>query len=196
MPRPPRRGDAWSRLPTRPRWRNSAPPRLGRIQTLFFAALAARPRLQGRMNSQACARPAGVNQPSKLPPDSLNQPRLSLYSLAARARLPHALAPQSGGNWMPRRKRESSNLDPRCRSRIRKIPRGSAIYVPPPVPSPRGTPPSPMLLQPPPVAPYQPPAINSFSGRVTQCLYSFPLNAGLGNNPTDRDTYVRSCVNN
>ena len=40
-----------------------------------------------------------------------------------------------------------------------------------------------------------PPATPSFSDRVTSCLQSFPLNAGIGNNPTDRDTYVRQCVN-
>jgi hypothetical protein len=78
--------------------------------------------------------------------------------------------------------------------RLSKIPQGSSTYVPPPVPSPRGGPPSPVLLQPPP-APYNPPPINSFSDRVTQCLHSFPLNAGLGNNPTNRDAYVRSCAN-
>ena len=55
--------------------------------------------------------------------------------------------------------------------------------------------PPPMLRQPT-LAPYQPPPINSVSDRVTQCLHTFPLNAGLGNNPTNRDFYVRSCVNN
>ncbi len=37
--------------------------------------------------------------------------------------------------------------------------------------------------------------INTFSDRITNCLHSFPLNAGLGNNPTERDFYVRSCAN-
>jgi hypothetical protein len=31
---------------------------------------------------------------------------------------------------------------------------------------------------------------------VTNCLHSFALNAGLANNPANRDLYVRSCVNN
>jgi hypothetical protein len=43
---------------------------------------------------------------------------------------------------------------------------------------------------------YKPPSINSVGDRVTNCLHSFPLNAGLGNNPTNRDLYVRSCVGN
>ena len=75
-----------------------------------------------------------------------------------------------------------------------KIPRGSSAYVPPPVPSPSGGPPSPILLRPQ-VTPYQPPAINSFSDRVIGCNQSFTFNAGIGNNPTNRDAYVRSCAN-
>jgi hypothetical protein len=75
-----------------------------------------------------------------------------------------------------------------------KIPRGSSSYVPPPVPSPLGGPPSPTLLRPQ-VAPYQPPAINSFSDRVINCNQSFTFNAGVGNNPTNRDAYVRQCAN-
>ena len=31
---------------------------------------------------------------------------------------------------------------------------------------------------------------------MTNCLHLLPLNAGLGNNPANRDLYVRSCVNN
>ena len=75
-----------------------------------------------------------------------------------------------------------------------KIPRGSSTYVPPPVPSLSGGPPSPALLRPQ-VAPYQPPPINSFSDRVIGCNQSFTFNAGVGNNPTNRDAYVRSCAN-
>ena len=41
------------------------------------------------------------------------------------------------------------------------------------------------------VAPYQPPAINSFSDRVIGYNESFTFNAGVGNNPTNRDAYVR-----
>ena len=42
---------------------------------------------------------------------------------------------------------------------------------------------------------YRPPPINSFSDRVNNCNHSFPLNAGIGNNPTDRSAYVRQCAN-
>jgi hypothetical protein len=60
----------------------------------------------------------------------------------------------------------------------------------PPVPSP-----SPLPLQPA-LPVYKPPPINSVGDRVTNCLHSFRLNAGLGNSPTNRGFYVRSCVNN
>jgi hypothetical protein len=79
----------------------------------------------------------------------------------------------------------------RCAECPRTIPRGSSTYLPP-VPSPG--PPSLAPVRPP--APYTPPPINSFIDRVTQCNLSFPLNAGLGNNPSGRDAYVRYCANN
>jgi hypothetical protein len=41
------------------------------------------------------------------------------------------------------------------------------------------------------VTPYNPPAINSPSDRVIQSNQSFPLNGGLGNNPSNRDAYIR-----
>jgi hypothetical protein len=82
--------------------------------------------------------------------------------------------------------------DPQQRAeRPRTLPRGSGAYLPP-VPSPG----APSLVPIRPLAPYTPPSINSFSDRVTQCNLSFPLNAGLGNNPGTRDAYVRYCANN
>ena len=54
-----------------------------------------------------------------------------------------------------------------------------------------GLPRTPLLVQPPAVAPYNPPPISNPSERVMQLNQSFPLNAGLGNNPTNRDGYVR-----
>lgn len=41
----------------------------------------------------------------------------------------------------------------------------------------------------------KPPPINSVGDRVANCLHSFALNGGLANNRTNRDFYVRSCVN-
>jgi hypothetical protein len=40
-------------------------------------------------------------------------------------------------------------------------------------------------------APYIPPPINNPSAQINQLNQSFPLNQGLGNNPTDRDAYIR-----
>jgi hypothetical protein len=72
-----------------------------------------------------------------------------------------------------------------------KIPRGSSTYIPPPNPSPYANPPPP-LTKPPGV--YTPPPINSYSDRVTNCIHSYPLNKGIGNNPTDQQAYVRQCA--
>ena len=67
--------------------------------------------------------------------------------------------------------------------------RGSSGYVAP-------TPlPAPTLSQPTVIAPYQPPPINNPSERIMQLNQSFPFNAGLGNNPTDRDAYIRYNLN-
>jgi len=68
------------------------------------------------------------------------------------------------------------------------IPRGSASLVPAGSSS---LPRTPSLGPPLAVTPYNPPAINSPSDRVIQSNQSFPLNGGLGNNPSTRDAYIR-----
>jgi hypothetical protein len=78
--------------------------------------------------------------------------------------------------------------------RPRKVPRGSGGYIPPPVPSPSAGSPPAVLLQPAP-APYRPPPIKSFGDRVTDCIHSYPLNKGIGNNPIDQQMYIRQCAN-
>jgi hypothetical protein len=72
------------------------------------------------------------------------------------------------------------------------IPRGSSTYIPPPVPSPYASSPPP-LTQPPGV--YQPPPINSFGDRVIDAIHSYPLEKGIGNNPTDQQMYIRQRAN-
>jgi hypothetical protein len=74
----------------------------------------------------------------------------------------------------------------------RPHPRGSSTYIPPPVPSPSARN-LPALQSGPGV--YQPPKINSFGDRVINCIHSYPLNAGIGNNPTERQAYIRQCAN-
>jgi hypothetical protein len=54
---------------------------------------------------------------------------------------------------------------------------------------------TPSLTVPPPSAPYIPPPVSNPSERVMQSNQSFPFNGGLGNNPTDRDTYIRYNLN-
>ena len=75
------------------------------------------------------------------------------------------------------------------------IPRGSGNYIPP-ISSAGGLPRTPSLsVQPPAVTPYNPPTISNPSERVMQYNQSFPLNGGLGLNPTNRDAYIRYQLN-
>ena len=74
--------------------------------------------------------------------------------------------------------------------RPRVTPRGSSgRYVASPQPTPS------LTLTQPPVGPYIPPPVNNPSERINQLNQSFPLNRGLGNNPTDRDSYIRYNLN-
>ncbi|MBN8966648.1 MAG: hypothetical protein J0H89_15055 [Rhizobiales bacterium] len=68
--------------------------------------------------------------------------------------------------------------------------------LPPVNPSPNSpnSPPAAALIKPAP-APHRPPSITTYGDRVTNCIHSFPLNAGIGNNPTNQQSYVRQCAN-
>jgi hypothetical protein len=70
------------------------------------------------------------------------------------------------------------------------IPRGSASFVPP-ISSVTPLPRTPLVSSPPPAAAYNPPPVSNPSERITQFNQSFQFNKGLGNNPTNRDAYVR-----
>jgi hypothetical protein len=82
--------------------------------------------------------------------------------------------------------------------RPRTVRRGSSSFtdIPPVNPSPNSpnSPPAAALTRPAP-APYRPPPITTYGDRVTNCIHSFPLNAGIGNNPTNQQSYVRQCAN-
>jgi hypothetical protein len=74
----------------------------------------------------------------------------------------------------------------------RKIPRGSSTYIAPPVPSPNTgratvTPATPGV--------YKPPPITTFGDRATDAIHSYPLEKGIGNNPTDLQSYIRQRAN-
>jgi hypothetical protein len=78
-------------------------------------------------------------------------------------------------------------------SRPVRIPRGSSTYIPPPVPSPYGSTIGVTTGQA--VQPYNPPPITTFGDRVNNAIHSYPLNKGLGNNPTDMQMYIRQNSN-
>ena len=79
-----------------------------------------------------------------------------------------------------------------------RIPRGSSSYVdiPPPVPSPysNNSPPAAALTQPV-VQPYRPPPIVTPGDRAIDAIHSFPLQGGIGNNPTNQQEFIRQRVN-
>ncbi len=78
----------------------------------------------------------------------------------------------------------------------RPRPRGSSgAYIPPVNPSPNAGPTPQQILNQQTVQPYKPPPINTFSDRVSNCIQSYPLNAGIGNNPRDQQSYIRQCAN-
>jgi hypothetical protein len=74
--------------------------------------------------------------------------------------------------------------------RPRVTARGSGgPYIAPPLRAPS------LTLTQPSAAPYIPPPVNNPSERINQFNQSFPLNGGLGNNPSDRDAYIRYNLN-
>jgi hypothetical protein len=48
-----------------------------------------------------------------------------------------------------------------------------------------------LSLPQPSAGPYIPPPVNNPSAQINQLNHSFPLNGGLGNNPINRDAYIR-----
>ena len=52
-----------------------------------------------------------------------------------------------------------------------------------------------LTLTQPTTGPYIPPPIRNPSAEINQLNQSFPFNAGLGNNPTNRDAYIRQNFN-
>jgi hypothetical protein len=52
-----------------------------------------------------------------------------------------------------------------------------------------------LTLSQPSTGPYIPPPVSNPSAGINQLNQSFPLNGGLGNNPTNRDAYIRYNLN-
>ena len=76
-----------------------------------------------------------------------------------------------------------------------QIPRGSSTYIPPPNPSPYSSSNPPAALTQPAPAPYQPAPITTFSDKVNNAIHAYPLERGIGNNPTDQQMFIRQRVN-
>ena len=72
-----------------------------------------------------------------------------------------------------------------------RIPRGSGGYVRPSVPVNVGA----GVATPPAAQVYRPPPITSFGDRATNAIHSYPLQKGIGNNPTDLPSYIRQNAN-
>jgi hypothetical protein len=101
---------------------------------------------------------------------------------------------QGFGSQSKRTRTTVPEADPVLRA-DRPRPRGSSTYIPPVNPSLNAGPSPQQILNQPTVQPYKPPPINTFSDRVGNCIMSYPLNAGIGNNPRDQQSYIRQCAN-
>ena len=77
----------------------------------------------------------------------------------------------------------------------RPRPRGSSTLIPPVNPSPNAGPTPQQIINQQTAQPYRPPPINTYSDRVGNCIQSYPLNAGIGTNPRDQQSYIRQCAN-
>jgi hypothetical protein len=99
---------------------------------------------------------------------------------------------EEGGKPLKKRDRkaiERPDAEPRKKPEPKARPRGSS-YIPP-----TALPRTEAITIPQAPGVYTPPRVNTFGDRVINCNHSFPLNAGIGNNPTDRGSYVRQCAN-
>ena len=53
----------------------------------------------------------------------------------------------------------------------------------------------PAALTQPTLQPYNPPPITTFSDKVNSAIQAYPLQKGIGNNPTDQQQFIRQRVN-
>jgi hypothetical protein len=133
--------------------------------------------------------------------------RISRPAVSQTDRVPRTLVPTDRegtpiimqGYRSPAMMRDAGEPAPEPRQRADRpvrVPRGSSTYIPPPNPSPYSpnSPPASALTQPPP-APYQPAPITTFSDRVNGAIQAYPLQKGIGNNPTDQQEFIRQRLN-
>lgn len=89
------------------------------------------------------------------------------------------------GMGCPKRVARGEDQEPTPRGPRRRARGSGGPYIPAyqPIPSLGGSQPS--------VGVYIPPPVSNPSAQINQLNQSFPFNAGLGNNPTNRDAYIR-----
>lgn len=87
---------------------------------------------------------------------------------------------------------EQTEIQPsRTRQTLRgPVPRGSSGYV-----APVALPRTGSISSQPTVQPYNPPPITTFSDRVNSAIQAYPLEKGIGNNPTDMQQFIRQRAN-
>jgi len=91
----------------------------------------------------------------------------------------------------PSRTEQIETQPGRTRQSLRSpVPRGSSGYVAP-VALPRSGP----VTSQPMVQPYNPPPITTFGDRVNSAIQAYPLEKGIGNNPTDMQQFIRQRAN-
>jgi hypothetical protein len=91
-------------------------------------------------------------------------------------------------DWSTYRSRRAGvGSQPSARNALVTTRGSSGPYIAPPLRTPSLTLTQPSVPIPPPV--------NNPSERINQFNHSFPLNGGLGNNPTNRDDYIRYNLN-
>jgi hypothetical protein len=86
------------------------------------------------------------------------------------------------------------HVDKEAKRRVH-IPHGSPGFIPP-ISSMGPLPRTPLIGQAPAAAPYNPPPVRNPSAEISQFNHSFEFNKGIGNNPIDRDAYIRYNFNN
>jgi hypothetical protein len=81
-------------------------------------------------------------------------------------------------------------IEPKRDAEPKRRPRGSSY-----IPSANLPRTEPVVVAPASPGVHRPPPVNSFGDRVTNCIHSFPLARGLGNNPNEQQAFIRQCAN-
>ena len=94
---------------------------------------------------------------------------------------------EEDGKPLKRNKKDATS--PKKKKAAPKIPRGSGYITS------AGLPRTQAITVPSAPGVYKPPPINSFGDRARDAIHSYPLEKGIGNNPTDQQMYIRQRAN-